>query len=94
MEKEIQKPSTRQDILNDRAEFTWDFGQEFYVKTENYGSYIWSDPDYRGDNTFKQTALSYEQHMEGMMGRDKGVHNVERYCGDQIEITLFDGTTL
>lgn len=71
------------------AEFTWNFNMYFYVETAE-GNYIWSDPDYGGDNTLKKTHLSYAEWIDpdnkGLFGRFKGTHTVGRYCGDDVKI--------
>lgn len=38
------------DVAELRGEFTWDFGQLFFIETDK-GNFIWSDPDYGGNNT-------------------------------------------
>lgn len=35
---------------SDIAEFNWGFGKEWFLRT-NKGNFIWSDPEYGGDNT-------------------------------------------
>lgn len=83
----------RDDILTCLAEFTWDFGNKFFVETE-LGNFVWSDPSYQGDNSFTQTAMSFDEWINGSFGRSKGHHLVERYCGDQIKIVLLSGEIL
>ena len=84
----------REKILDDVAEFSWDFGQKFFVETYQHGNFVWNDPDYNGDNTFKQTAQTFKEYANGMLFRDKGIRHVKSYCGDDIEIILIDGTKL
>ena len=63
-------------VSNLIGEFTWGFGQTFYIQT-NDGDFIWSDPDYGGDNSIYKTNLSYSEwcKAEGIdFGRDKGSH--------------------
>lgn len=71
--------------IKDVAHFIWDFGQEFFLETE-HGNYIWSDPDYDGDNTLRKTHLSYDMWIGDMYGRDKGTHYIEDYCGPNVKI--------
>ncbi len=76
----------KQQILGTMAEFTWSFGKTWFVETQ-FGNFIWSDPDYAGDNTFKKFDGDYRKwcDLENIdAGRSKGFHNVERYCGNQI----------
>lgn len=71
------------EILSQTAEFTWMFGNEWFVESP-IGNFIWSDPDYNGDNTFTKTRLSYMEFANGRLGRDKGFHNIENFCGSDI----------
>lgn len=79
----------RELILNCVAHFTWMFDKNFFVETP-YGNFVWSDPDYGGDNTFKKFKASYEEfndsYGKGHFGRDKGRHVVSSYCGNEIKI--------
>ena len=83
---------TKEEFLNLDAEFIWGWGDEFFLETD-VGNFIWSDPDYRGDNTIRPTSQSYGQwidpHNNGSFGRAKGVHNVRAYCGEDIILTDF-----
>lgn len=79
---------TREEFLNCQAEFDWSFGDKWYVITP-YGNFVWSDPDYGGDNTF--TKVSYNckkfcqiEHIPYV--RFKGKHTVRGYCGEEIII--------
>jgi hypothetical protein len=77
---------TKENLLTCTGEFTWNFGQEFFVETEE-GNFIWSDPDYDGDNTFRYTEKTYQEWIgEGSYGRSKGNHIIREYCGDEIVV--------
>lgn len=81
------KENIIQDILNDRAQFTWSFGQTFFVETMQHGNFIWSDPDYQGDNSFTPFHDSYNDWCKESgipYGRDKGTHEIKSYCGSDI----------
>ena len=86
----------KSDILNSVAEFTWFFNDLFYVEVYHHcGNFIWSDPDYGGDNSFRHTNLTYEQYLNkhagfGFWGRDKGRHTVQSYCGSHIVVYFSD----
>ena len=70
-------------LLKELAEFTWDFGSKFFVETK-YGNFVWSDPDYNGDNTMTEfPGEVWEFFGPDGFGRAKGTHLVSRYCGDQ-----------
>ena len=73
---------TKQEISSLFGDFTWDFGQEFYITTSK-GNFIWSDPDYNGSGQLKSTTLTYREFIgKGYSGRSKGNHNIGNYCGD------------
>jgi len=75
--------------LDSVADFTWDFGHEFHLRTSD-GNYIWSDPGYPGgDNTIRPTKLSYSEwivEIQIPFGRDKGTHTIRGYCGEDVKI--------
>jgi len=71
--------------LDSVASFTWGFGHEFFLETE-HGNYIWSDPNYGGNNTIRKTQLSYSTWAAPFWGRDKGKHVVREYCGENVQI--------
>ncbi len=76
----------REKLLDSVGDFTWDFGQKFFVETE-YGNFVWSDPDYNGDNSFTKYEGTYEDWMpavSGRFGRSKGKHIIRQYCGNDI----------
>ena len=76
-------------LIGTVGHFTWSFGREFHIETP-VGNFVWSDPDYNGDNTIKpcgtysewcyQTGLEY--------GRCKGDHYIGDYCG--VDFTLVE----
>ena len=85
---------------NTLANFTYGFGNRFLLavaKTSaEYPSedlpidqcdwYVWSDPDYSGDNTiikYKGNPLNFVQ--KGFMGRAKGIHSIGDYCGPNVK---------
>jgi len=75
--------------IDDNAEFGWSFGHEFFLEAESKGNYIWSDPDYGGDNTivrFNGDLKAYCRSRGIPYVRDKGVHNIRNYCGDDVVI--------
>jgi hypothetical protein len=71
--------------LDTIAQFTWDFGQCFLLEvSDKY--YVWSDPDYNGDNTIKQyVGNPMDFTSPGFSGRDKGSHTIGGYCGEQVK---------
>lgn len=77
----------REIVLDSFGEFTWNFGNNFYVVT-SVGWFIWSNPYYGGDNSFVQTSITVSDFFEDHFGRHKGRHKIRDYCGDDIKITL------
>ena len=71
--------------IDDIAEFTWDFGQNFLLET-NRGLFVWSDPDYSGDNTIRRINHIEEIFPGGTFGRSKGTHFIGEYCGSEVKI--------
>lgn len=62
--------------------FTWSFGELFFIETEA-GNFVWSDPEYGGDNTivpFKGDYNKWAREMSIPFGRDKGKHIISEYC--------------
>jgi len=74
--------------LDSIADFTWGFGSTFFLETE-HGNYVWSDPEYNGDNTIVKFNGSCKDwcESEGIdYGRGKGKHYIENYCGKNVII--------
>lgn len=75
---------------NTIGEFTWDFGQEFFIETD-VGNFVYSDPDYNGDNTVKETGQTYSEWIAPQYGRDKGKTFVGSRCTGA-RVIMLDGT--
>lgn len=70
------------DIFKLYGEFTWDFGQTFFIETAE-GNFVWSDPGYNGSNEihrFKGTYNDWIKSCNIPYGRCKGKHFIEDYC--------------
>lgn len=79
--------------LDTVAEFGWNFGSEFFLETAN-GNFIWSDPDYGGDNTIHPFQGSLEDYCVTRslpFVRDKGKHTIRGYCGPDVEFVDLKG---
>lgn len=77
-----------QSVLNILGDFTWLWNSEFFIETAE-GNYVWSDPDYAGDNTLrpvKQTLTEYLRERRIDYGRDKGKHFIGAYCGQDVKV--------
>lgn len=72
---------TRDDVASLIGEFTWDFGQEFFIETVA-GNFVWSDPDYNGTGEIRPYRGSYNKWIGCGFGRSKGLHRIGGYCGD------------
>jgi len=75
---------TKHELLNLRATFCWDFGQLLFIETHE-GNFVWSDPDYYGDNIIHPTSMSAEQFCRytGVPYlRHKGKSTVAAKCGN------------
>lgn len=84
--KTVQTEINREQLLDSVGHFSWDFGQKFFVETP-HGNFVWSDPDYKGDNSFTKFDGLYKDWIKQIgisYGRDKGKHIIRSYCGDQI----------
>lgn len=74
--------------INDSAEFTWSFGNQFFLETK-YGNYIWNDPEYGGDNIiskFEGGIFDWYRSRGIPFGRAKGHHIIKEYCGKAVII--------
>lgn len=74
---------TREELGNLVGEFTWLFGQEFFIETPK-GNFIWSDPDYQGSGQIREYKGGLGRYLKETgvpYGRDKGKHIISEYCG-------------
>lgn len=79
----MNKYETISELVGD---FSWNFGKLFYIETSQ-GNFIWSDPNYDGDNTIKQhngTIDSFMKENSVPFLRDKGKHVIKIYCGKDV----------
>jgi len=78
--------------LDTVATFIWGYGQKFFIETSD-NNYVWSDPDYDGDNKITPFKGTYNEWLksEGLLfGRDKGDHTIRGYCGEDVHLP-FEG---
>lgn len=78
------------------ADFSWTFGHHFLLATLDKELYVWSDPDYGGDNTIRKLDIKkypsstdewtrlYKKHFGTPFVRCKGRHTVKGYCGENV----------
>lgn len=75
---------TKEQIGDLVGDFTWDFGNKFFIET-NKGNFVWSDPDYHGGtNIITPFNGSIKEFFKDSYGRDKGTHVIKDYCRDFI----------
>ena len=79
--------------IDDYADFTWGFGCLFILEAGKKGDFVWSDPDYQGDNSIvpydvKKFGPKADFASPGLMGRCKGTHRIGDYCGKDAKIIL------
>ena len=79
---------TRDELLALQGEFAWSYSHQFFIETPGQEcNFIWNDPDYNGDNTIIPFYGSYQDWVKKtriQFARNKGQHNVERYCGSAV----------
>ena len=82
---------TRDELLVMVGDFTWDFGQKFFIevdKSESACNFVWSSPSYQGDNSIVPFCGSYADWIKrsgSSFGRSKGMHIIENYCGSDVK---------
>ena len=62
--------------------FCWNYSNKFFIETD-MGNFVWSDPDYHGDNTMKMYNGTYQEWLKEQgipYCRDKGNHIIGNYC--------------
>jgi hypothetical protein len=75
-------------LLDIVGHFTWSYGERFFIETSE-GNFVWSDPDYDGDNTLRRFHGGYSDWCKDVgipYGRDKGRHVLRMYCGDDVKV--------
>lgn len=73
----------KEKLLDMIGDFTWNFASHFFIET-NEGNFIWSDPDYYGDNTIIPYQGTVQDYFGDSFGRCKGRHLIRLYCGEDI----------
>jgi len=79
---------SKDNFMNMLGKFTWDFGQCFFIETE-VGNFVWSDPDYNGDNSIKPFRGTVQDYFGKGYGRCKGEHIVSCYCGEDFIFEVY-----
>lgn len=81
--------------LDTVCDVTFNFGGLFLLEPigqkgrfENREFWVWSDPEYGGDNTItKYTGNPLHFTMKNFCGRSKGTHSVRGYCGPDVKFS-------
>lgn len=80
---------TREDFLNQIADFSWMWGKNFHLQVGDR-AYLWSSPEYGGDNTIRPYPHTQDElgkmHADSPVpwSRDKGAHRIKDYCGENV----------
>lgn len=77
--------------LDDRVRFTWGWSELFLLQSDEGASWVWSDPDYGGDNTIQPFDGDYDDFCAQLnipYGRCKGQNTIRGYCGEDVKILL------
>lgn len=72
--------------LDTIADFSWAWNHIFFLETSE-GNFIWSDPDYNGNNTISRFHGSLEKFLKDNRipyVRYKGKHTIGGYCGPDV----------
>lgn len=80
----------KETLLLTFGDFSWDFGMKYFIETSQ-GNFIWSDPDYGGDNSIKSFNGSLNDFMSQnnlILVRDKGKHLIVNYCGSNFKFIV------
>lgn len=79
----------RKMFLEMDAEFSWNYGNEFFLET-SIGNFTWSDPSYPGGTNeirpFFGDLKKYLSTRNIPYLRDKGIHKISEYCGEDVEL--------
>jgi hypothetical protein len=82
---------TKEKLLSTMSDFTWFWGQDWFIETE-LGNFHWKDPDYgNGDNTitkFDGTYKDFCTYLNIEYGRDKGKNLIPNRCGNNFTLIL------
>jgi hypothetical protein len=82
--------TTKEKLLGLTGEFTWFWGDTFFIETE-IGNFVWSSPDYEtGTNTMKKFDGTIKLFIKSLnsipYGRSKGTHFISDYCGTEFTL--------
>ena len=84
---------TKDEFLNQIGEFAWGWSEQFFIECGGNRNFIWSDPEYYGDNTIQKFNGSIKDwyRSQGIEeARDKGKHLIREYCGEDVKIEGID----
>jgi hypothetical protein len=80
----------KRSLLSLQGDFTYLFGRHFFIETK-IGNFVWSDPDYGGDNRMIKFDGSWDEYRRTNQidfGREKGIHDISGYCGDEFTVVV------
>lgn len=79
---------TKEVLLSETANFIWMFDHRFFVETK-FGNFVWSDPDYNGNDTVTPFKGSYNGfcNISGtLFGRCKGQRLIRDFIGNSFTL--------
>lgn len=80
---------TREEFLNLIGDFSWNYGNKFFIET-SFGNFTWSDPEYFGGTNqirpFKGTCFDFIKIQGIPYLRDKGKKSILDFCGEDVEL--------
>ncbi len=76
-------------VLNLIGDIWWNEKNLYLIET-NVDNFIWSDPDFGGDNTLRKFDGTMSDFMKehGTRGRDKGRHIIGSYVAKNVIVQL------
>lgn len=73
-------------FLDLAAHFTQSIGtDQIFVETDD-ANYIYSDPQAGGNNTMRNSELTYARWSKGLKLRDLGRHVIRNFCGNSVRL--------
>lgn len=73
--------------LDTSAVFTWGFGHMYLVETPA-GQFLYSNPEYGGDNTIKPFYGDPKDYFIGDTKTGRQVYTIREFCGDDVKLEI------
>ena len=76
--------------LDTTAWFSWGYADEWFLETQQYGNFLWSDPNYGGSNVITPYKGSHADWLKTRAhlpaSRDRGIHTIRNRCGPEVKL--------